>query len=45
MPVSFLTDEQLSENGKGRPANSRPKMMNDFIDDMAAKKNKKGCCC
>jgi hypothetical protein len=43
--LCFLTDEQLSENGKGRPPNSRPKIMNAFIDDMAAKKDNKGCCC
>jgi hypothetical protein len=37
----FLLDEELGEQGKGRPAGNRPPLMNDFI----AKAQGKGGCC
>lgn len=37
----FLLDEELSNQGKNRPASNRPPLMNDFITNS----ENKGCCC
>ena len=37
----FLLDEELTEQGKGRPPGNRPPIMNAFIANL----NGNGCCC
>lgn len=38
----FFLDEELGD-GKGRPPNNRPPIMNDFITKASG--GSKGCCC
>jgi len=39
----FFLDEELGDDGKGRPPGNRPPLMNDFIE--RAKGGKRCCCC